>query len=80
MALIKINGRTHFVPANKVTLTKDKPGYYTLTYDHHEAKILGGRHSGGSEREWFFRNEFFFGDRWLPATSLVDAVKQSIVF
>lgn len=80
MALLKINGREHYVMADEARLVKDKPGFYTLTYDGREAKIVGGSESGGSMHEWMLYNEPYYGDRWLPAKSLVEAVRKAIAY
>lgn len=80
MALLKINGREHYVMADEASLVHEGKGKYRLRYDGREAQIMGGSASGGGMHDWFFYNELYYGDRWLPANSLVDAVKRAIAY
>ena len=80
MACIKINGRTHFVNASEVTVETTGNGRFTVHYDDRDLEVLGGTKSGGSAREWFYRNEPIFGDRWLPCTSFAEAIRLGVQF
>lgn len=76
MALIKLNGRQHFVPVNSIEIKKVSSGKFEVTYDDFRTfEVVGGRGAGGSEREWFVKHELFYGDRWLPAKSMIEAIK-----
>ena len=78
--LLAINGRKHFFNTDKLILTKTGAGRWSVEYDRATFDIIGGRASGGGEREWFVRNEEFFGPDWLPVNSMVAALRLGIQY
>lgn len=80
MALVHLNGRTHYFPANEVIVEELGAGNYLVHYDGRSFDVMGGRDAGGSSREWFVRHDLFYGDRWLPAKSMVEAIRLGIQY
>lgn len=76
----KINGREYFVNSEKLDIVEVGPGKFSVEYDRTSFEVIGGRKSGGAANEWFVRNELFFGDRWLPCRSMIDAVRKGVQF
>lgn len=80
MALIKINGRTQFFQTDKLEIKEEAAGRFTVSYDKGKFQVSGGRAAGGSARDWFVRNEIIYGDRWLSAKSMVEALKMGVQY
>jgi hypothetical protein len=77
---VKMNGRTYFVDSRVCEITEVSAGRFSVEYDRTSFEVLGGRKSGGAAHEWFVRNELFFGDRWLPCNSMIEAVRKGIQY
>lgn len=87
MALFKLNGMTHFVDVNSISIKKVSNGRFAVTYDRVVADdgevicegrtftVVGGRASGGAAHEWFCHHPEMFGDTWLPTKSMAAAIK-----
>jgi hypothetical protein len=76
MAILKLNGKTHFINVSDIKITEVGAGRFEITYDNDRTfQVLGGTKSGGSSREWFVQHELLYGDKWLPANSMVQAIK-----
>lgn len=70
--IIKINGTPKFF--NSIESVKMiRPGRYEVTNFRGVYKVEGGRHSGGTSREWFFEGPAYNG--FVRCTSLVEACK-----
>jgi hypothetical protein len=70
--VIRVNGRLHFYEHLSNFKRVDK-GWYTVEHHGVEYQIEGGKHAGGSRRDWFVTSI-----DWCEAigcTSLVDALK-----
>lgn len=80
MALAKINGRMQFFDTDRLEIKEEAAGRFTISYDKGDFQVSGGRAAGGSARDWFVRNELFYGDRWLPANSMVEAIKMGVQY
>lgn len=80
MALKKINGRIHFFNCDELEIEPVSAGRHRVAYDGREFVIVGGRASGGAANEWFVHHPLFFGDTWLPAKSMVAALKLGIQY
>ena len=81
MALLALNGRTYFINVASIEVKEVSNGFYLVTYDNDRTfQVIGGRKSGGSEREWFVKHELFYGDRHLPASSMIEAIKLGAVY
>jgi hypothetical protein len=79
MALVAINGRQHFISANEVKIAKVGAGRWSVAYDGRQFDVVGGCESGGARNEWFCIHPEFYGPKWLPCTSMVQAVKMGCV-
>lgn len=81
MALLKLNGRTYFVDVNSIEVQKVSSGRYEITYDDcRKFEVSGGRAAGGGSRDWFVKHELFYGENWLPAASMIEAIKLGAVY
>ena len=71
----KINGRTHYC-SRITTLRQVSPGHFEGTTYHGLSTfhITGGKHAGGTSREWFL-DWPPVSDVPFPCTSLVGALK-----
>jgi hypothetical protein len=59
---------------NRVTsLVQTRPGHYEGTADGEAFKITGGKHAGGTSRQWFVQWNRL-GDFYMNATSIIDAI------
>lgn len=82
--LIKINGRLQYFSSDRIRAIKRvSRGEYRLESTIGTYRIVGGRHAGGSPRDWFlepigetaiFRGASN-GPRYINARSVVDAVR-----
>jgi hypothetical protein len=69
---MKINGRTKFL-RRVVSVQQVKKGRYVVETRHNGTfRVEGGRHSGGSARDWFLETDGW--DKAIVCTSLVDAI------
>lgn len=76
MAILKLNGKEHFVNVSSLEIKEVKAGTYDVTYDGDRTfQVMGGTKSGGSSKEWFVKHELFYGDRWIHANSMIEAIK-----
>lgn len=76
MAILKLNGKEHFVNVRSIEITEVGAGRFEVTYDADRTFFVsGGRKAGGSRNDWFVQHELFYGDQWLPATSMIEAIK-----
>lgn len=77
MAILKLNGKTHFLNVNSIEVKETARGRWQVSYDNgaRTFTVLGGRRSGGSARDWFCHHPEFYGDAWLPANSMIEAIK-----
>jgi hypothetical protein len=76
MALLKLNGRLHFLDCNSIKVEKVSNGRFTVTMDGEMTfTVVGGRESGGAQHEWFCHCPRLYGDAWLPTNSMVKAIK-----
>lgn len=80
MALTKINGRSHFFETSKLVITPVSAGRWSVEYDRATFTVIGGRKSGGASHEWFVHNQEFFGDRYVPCKSMVEAIRLGIAY
>ncbi len=78
MAIAKIKNREYFFNCNELTIAKTGNGRFDVSYDGRTFEVMGGTESGGSSRDWFVRHELFYGDRWLPVGSMVEAIKTGV--
>lgn len=76
MALLKLNGKLHFIDVDSIEIKEVSAGKYEITYDGDRTfEVIGGRKAGGSKREWYVKHELFYGDRWLQTSSMIAAIK-----
>ena len=76
MALLKLNGKQHFINVRSIDITEVGTGRFEVTYDDDRTFLVsGGRKAGGTSRDWFVQHELFYGDKWLPANSMIEAIK-----
>jgi len=80
MALVKINGRTHYFDCRELEITKVSSGRYEVTFDGRTFSVIGGRESGGAKNEWFCHYPLMYGEQWLPAKSMVEAIRLGVVY
>ena len=80
MALATINSREYHFNCTDLDIVKTGNGRFDVTYDGRTFEVIGGTESGGSSHEWFVRHELFYGDRWLPVGSMVEAIKTGIQY
>jgi hypothetical protein len=81
MALVKINGRQYFVNCDTITIKPVSAGRWEVKYDdHHTFIVVGGRDSGGASNEWFCYHPTYYGEKWLPCASMVEAVKLGVQY
>jgi hypothetical protein len=80
MAILKINGRSHFFNCDEIALIPVSNGRWTVRYDGREFLVVGGIQSGGAADEWFCHHPEFFGEQWLPVRSMVAAIKLGVQF
>lgn len=76
MALLRVFGDVQFFDCSTIEVKRTAPGKWSgVVNGTREFEVIGGRHSGGSSREWYVRCPEFYGDAWLPTTSLVRALR-----
>ena len=76
MALFKLNGKQHFINVRSIEIAEVGAGRFEVTYDPDRTFLVsGGRKAGGTSRDWFVQHELFYGDKWLPASSMIEAIK-----
>ena len=76
MTILKLNGKQHFINVNSVEIAEVGSGRFEVTYDNDRTFLVsGGLKAGGSSRDWFVKHELFYGDNWLPANSMIEAIK-----
>jgi len=76
MALLKLNGKLHFINVRDIELAEVGAGRFEVTYDNDRTFcVSGGTKAGGSRRDRSVKHELFYGDKWLPANSLIEAIK-----
>ena len=80
MALVKINGRTKFVKTDKFEMQKVGSGRWEVKYDRGSFTVIGGLESGGAANEWFCHHPEFYGDNWVPAKSMVQAIELGVAY
>ena len=70
--IAQVNGRQ--VILHRIDeISLDRPGFYSGTANEAKFEIFGGKHAGGSSREWFVQWDAL-GDFHMDATSLTDAI------
>lgn len=76
MALLKLNRHTYFLPVDSVKVKQVSAGRFEVTFDgDRKFLVVGGRHSGGTDREWFCYRPEMFGETWVPFTSKIAAIR-----
>lgn len=82
MALLKINGKSHFINCDEIAVKPVSNGRWEVSYDNgrHSFLVVGGTASGGARHEWFCSHPLFFGDEWLPTRSMVAAIKLGVQY
>lgn len=87
MAILKLRRHTYFVNVDTIQVEQVSNGRFSVSYDRvvgedgevvsegHTFTVVGGVASGGSAREWFVHHPLFFGDEWLPCTSMIQAIR-----
>lgn len=81
MALIKINGRSHFIDRDTVEIAVISNGRWEITLDgDYKFIVVGGRKSGGASNEWFCHCPRLFGEEWVACKSMVEAIKLGASF
>jgi hypothetical protein len=87
MAILKLRRHTYFVNVNSIKVTQVSAGRFNVTYDRNVSEdgevinegrsftVIGGRASGGTAREWFVHHPEFYGEEWLPCTSMIQAIR-----
>lgn len=79
--ILALNGSKHFINADSLVITETGSGRFDVTYnDDHTFQVMGGTKSGGTSREWFVKHELFYGDRWLNANSMIEAIKLGVQY
>ena len=78
--LATINGRKYFFNCDTLVITKVSNGRWSVTYDRTTFLVVGGIQSGGGHREWFVQNVEFFGEDYIKASSMVEAVRLGIQY
>jgi hypothetical protein len=92
MALLKLRRHTYFVPVNNITVKQVSAGRFEVTYDRVVAEdgevldegrtftVVGGRAAGGTARDWWVHHPLFYGDQYLPCTSMIDAIRKGATY
>ena len=79
--ILTLNNRKHFINADSLVITETGSGRFDVTYnDDRTFEVMGGTKSGGSKSEWFVKHELFYGDRWLNANSMIEAIKLGVQY
>lgn len=88
MALVKLRRHTYHVPVDNMEVVPVSAGRWQVRYDFDRTEdgelvnegrtflVVGGRASGGGPRDWYVQHELFYGDQWLPCTSMIDAIRK----
>lgn len=92
MAIITINTRKYFVNCNSISIAPVSNGRWEVTYDRdldadgeviNEGRkfiVIGGRKAGGAAHEWWVHHPEFYGDTWLPTSSMIAAVRTGVAY
>lgn len=92
MALVKINGRTQHFDAAHIEIIKTGSGRFTVKAwtsftadpkteeEDYSFEVLGGRASGGASNEWFTHRPEMFGEQWVPAKSMKEAIERGVCY
>lgn len=88
MAILKLNGQTHFINVSSIEVKVVSNGRWLVHYDRNVASdgevinegrsfiVVGGVKSGGARNEWFCYHPEFYGEgNWLPCKSMIEAIK-----
>lgn len=76
MALLKLNGKTHFINVASIEVKEVGKGRFEVTYDGDRTfEVSGGCAAGGGPREWFCKHPLFYGEQWLRAPSMIEAIR-----
>ena len=76
--LLNLNSKHHFINADSVVTGS---GRFDVTYNNDRTfEVMGGTKSGGSKSEWFVKHDLFYGDRWLNANSMIEAIKLGVQY
>lgn len=79
--ILTLNSKKHFINADSLAIEELGSGRFNVTYnDDRTFEVLGGTKSGGTSREWFVKHELFYGDRWLNANSMIEAIKLGVQY
>ena len=71
--LLYVNGRDHFFN-REIILNKARAGYWFGTVNGCPFNIYGGKHAGGSSRDWFVECGEYYGENTLQADSLAECL------
>jgi hypothetical protein len=64
MALLKLRRHVYFLDVSSITVEE----------------VSAGRASGGGPREWFVHHPEMFGDKWIPHTSMIAAIRMGACY
>lgn len=78
MPMHKINGRSYYLSCENLTITKVGNGTFDVVSDGRESRIVGGRESGGAPHEWFVYCPGLYGERYVPTTSKIEALRMCV--
>ena len=92
MALLKLRRHTYFLDVSTIAVEEVSAGRFKVVYDRviaddgevisegREFLVIGGRASGGSAREWFVNHPEMFGDKWIPHSSMIAAIRMGACY
>jgi len=76
MALVRINDHKYFFDCDALEIKPISSGRWEVKMDAVEPfVVVGGSKSGGARNEWFCCCPRLYGDAWVPAKSMVQAIK-----
>lgn len=79
MALLKLRRHTYFLNCATIAVVPISSGRFAVTVNDADTfTVIGGRASGGSAREWFCHCPRLYGDAWVPATSMIAAIRLGV--
>lgn len=80
MALLKLRRHTYFLDCDAIEVEKVSAGRFTIksVAPDREFTVIGGRASGGTAREWFVHCPILYGDKYIPTTSMIAAIRAGL--
>lgn len=84
MALARIFGDLQFFDCDELKVSPVSAGRWEIHVknvggEDRKFIVVGGKKSGGASNEWFCHCPEFYGEEWIPAKSMVQAIRYGVI-